>query len=471
MAPVRHNHNWSDSDEEERPSGVETNVLLGIPDGKIETETDLIDAAVSRIGGLPALLPTKEPAFTSCACKSCFQPMELLVQLWCPFENSPMDRALYVWGCARSGCQGKASSVRAWRGLRYNETYAAKLKQKENKRLELQRQQAEKDQQATLVSQPSAQYNPFIMAEHLGGNVQNLFGFGAHPLDMSILSKVPTGTPSCDPKKAREIYDNNNDDFDENDESESDVESSELSLITALTSTTISESVWKCAPSYPPLYLSTITEYLPPRAVPKLPDGLDVGDLQDDEKKEKDITWAKEKYEDSLVVDQVFEKFSQRVAIEGKQCIRYELGGTPLPFASDEVSDLLWPKPASDTPPTTKPDFKVIWPSWRAYDATKVPRCPSCNASRVFECQLMPNLINVLRPTWEGEAGGRVEKMTDEERRKQIEMSLKKSVINKDEKRGMEWGTCLIFSCERDCLDDGKEYAWREEVVYIQWDV
>ena len=43
---------WSDSDQEEL-SDVETSVLLGVPDGPIDVETDLFDAAVSRIGGLP----------------------------------------------------------------------------------------------------------------------------------------------------------------------------------------------------------------------------------------------------------------------------------------------------------------------------------------------------------------------------------------------------------------------------------
>jgi len=107
----------------------------------------------------------------------------------------------------------------------------------------------------------------------------------------------------------------------------------------------------------------------------------------------------------TLELDQVFEKLSNgsRFVISNSFSVfgsqsphRYKLGGSPLPFTSDKVSDLHRPKPPSDTPPTTKSDLRVIRPSWRTYDATQVPQCPSCNASRVLECQLMPNLINVL---------------------------------------------------------------------------
>ena len=45
-------HEWSDSDDEDL-LGVETSVLLGIPDGPADVPTDLSDAAVSRIGGHP----------------------------------------------------------------------------------------------------------------------------------------------------------------------------------------------------------------------------------------------------------------------------------------------------------------------------------------------------------------------------------------------------------------------------------
>jgi len=119
--------NWSDSDDEVL-SDLETSVLLGVPDGFIETIADINDAAVSRIGGHPvrsishmyhyshfldlyslikAFLPSHELPFSSSHCKICSSPCELLVQLWCPFENSPMDRAVYIWGCAKLLCQGQ----------------------------------------------------------------------------------------------------------------------------------------------------------------------------------------------------------------------------------------------------------------------------------------------------------------------------------------------------------------------------
>lgn len=118
---------WSD-EEDDDIIRTETSVFLGIPDGPVGSTSDLKDAAVSRIGGLPvrfipikprisillsiydqpsqALLSHKVP-FESSRCQHCKNPMELLVQLWAPFENSPYDRAVYVWGCARSGCQRK----------------------------------------------------------------------------------------------------------------------------------------------------------------------------------------------------------------------------------------------------------------------------------------------------------------------------------------------------------------------------
>ncbi|KAJ6591843.1 programmed cell death protein 2 [Mycena vulgaris] len=441
MPPID-DDDWSDSDEE-AVSEVETSVLLGTPDGAITTAADLADAAVSRVGGHPAFLPSNEPPFESSCCKICSRPMELLVQMWCPFENSPMDRALYVWGCAASDCQSKDGCIRAWRGLRYNDTYAAKLEKK----------LAKQKEKKTIAEKPKPKANPFSTS---GASNPTPFGLGAQ-----IFGDSSPAAPS--PPNAQEE--------DETSDAESDTGSSDDELLTALAATTVEESPWKSAPSYPPLYLSTCSEYLPGQPQLKLPPGVQVVDpLDEPSKGGKDVSWIAEAYENSLDVDQVFERFTKRVGYEGDQCVRYELEGTPLPYASDSVLDSLFPVPPAPPLPVTKPAFTVVPPTKRSYNPASIPPCPVCKSKRVFECQLMPNLVNVLRS---GDADDKSKKLTDEERRKLVEQELKHG--SSDGRRGMEWGTCLIFSCSKDCAltDGGKEAreSWREEMVLVQWGV
>ena len=109
----------------------------------------------------------------------------------------------------------------------------------------------------------------------------------------------------------------------------------------------------------------------------------------------------------------------------------------------------------------TKAVYKVVPAVGRVYDASSVPKCSGCGSRRVFECQLTPNLINVLRPSWADDS----KKLTDSERRAALKREL--AGDNKEAKRGLEWGTCLVYSCEKDCSDG----CWKEEVVYVQWDI
>ncbi|EGO28781.1 hypothetical protein SERLADRAFT_406196 [Serpula lacrymans var. lacrymans S7.9] len=458
MAPVE--DDWSDS-EDELGSEVETAVLLGIPDGPIDTQSDLADAAVSRIGGTPAFLPAREPSLSSSQCANCAETMELLVQLWCPFEDSPMDRALYVWGCARSSCQKKDGSIRAWRGIRRNEAYAKKLEKKLAKK-----KQKEPISQSATSQQKTAKVNPF--------SLQNSAAASPFGLGTQIFGQSPPPPRDPSPPPPEESVE----------ESDAESDSSEESLITALASTGLSSSPWISAPSYPPLYLSTTSEYVPPPPKAKLPPGVQIQDpLDDDEMKKssKDGGWSLEGYENSLEIDSVFDRFTKRVGYEGEQCIRYELKGVPLPFSSDKLFDKLFPAPPAPPLPVTKPDFKVVPVQKRTYTPASVPRCPICNSPRVFECQLMPNLINVLRSASKDagkETGGRRKKAgleSDEERRKAVEAALRAS--GSPEKRAMEWGTCMVFSCENDCCIGDAESgggkcteSWREEVVLVQWD-
>ncbi|KAI0691233.1 programmed cell death protein 2 [Cytidiella melzeri] len=461
MAP-QSDDDWSDSDDDEG-SDMETTVQLGIPDGPLESASDLLDAAVSRIGGHPAFLTSPEPPIDSALCKNCSTPMELLLQVWCPMEGSPCDRALYVWGCARGVCQKLEGSVRAWRGLRFNEQYAVKLqKQKEQQRQKELAKAKAVEEEAKRKS--AAKTNPFSMNVSSGG--PNLFGLGTHTFGVSTTVRETTEEESSSDsgEEGHSLEDDESDEDEDEDERDEDE-----ALVTALAAATLDSSAWASTPAYDVLYLSTIAEYISSASKPKVPKEAQVDEDCLETRKSKDSTWATEGYENSLEIDHVFERFSKRVGNEGEQCLRYELGGMPLPFASDKVFDRLFPAPSKPNLPVTRPDAMVIPPAKRTYEPSSIPACPHCKGKRVFECQLMPNLINVLKKT--GEEKEKT-KQSDAERRKEVEKVLKGGTNL--ERAGMEWGTCIVFSCEKDCCVEAErdvQSCWREEVVLVQWDV
>lgn len=143
----------------------------------------------------------------------------------------------------------------------------------------------------------------------------NMFGIGAQ-----IFGDTPS-TSLVEPKP-----DENDNPENENDHANDDESSSEDELLSVMASVTVVDSPWKAAPSYPPLYLSTVSEYLPPQSKSKPLHETQVTDSLDDKDhkggKDKDISWASEPYEDSLELDHVFERFTKRVAYEGEQCVR-----------------------------------------------------------------------------------------------------------------------------------------------------
>ncbi|KAI0788810.1 programmed cell death protein 2 [Abortiporus biennis] len=431
---------WSDSEEEfEEDSPVQ----LGVPDGPVESSADILDPVVSRIGGLPAFFaaPTLPP-FESSQCKRCSNLMQMLLQIWCPFENSPNDRILYIWGCARGECQREKGSVRAWRALRFNQKYALKLERRQARQLEKEKAFAAAEA-ARKKAKDSAKVNPFSLKAPAGA---------AGGLGSSIFDDDEEDEKEDD--SIDEIKNDVQDFSDSDDEGEVDA------LVEALASSSLEDSFWKAAPAYSPLYLSTVSEEPPAKSKVSIPKESDI----DDEHKAKDNAWLSEGYENSLDIDHTFERFTRRIEPQGEQCLRYDLGGTPLPFGSDDVFETIFPVPKPTSQMVTKSAFVVpkAGPR-RVYDASSVPRCSHCGGGRVFECQLMPNLISMLKSEHNyGDVGSR--KQSQEERRRELEELLKSS------KGGMEWGTCLIFSCEKDCGGEEGANGWFEEVVLVQWD-
>ncbi|KAG8920178.1 hypothetical protein FRC00_010386, partial [Tulasnella sp. 408] len=223
-----------------------------------------------------------------------------------------------------------------------------------------------------------------------------------------------------------------------------------------------------------------VSEYLVPEAKPKqllknvkVSDGLD--DLDAAGGGGGGGKWKTETYERDSATDEIFSRFSKRVVNEGKQCLRYELSGVPLPYHNDSVYKKLFAPTPSTAYNVTRPSQHAT--TGRTYDPSWIPKCPACGGPRTFEAQLMPNLITVLkRPEDDAKRG----KQSDVERRNELARVLLKQnpggTGSDGVKTGMEWGTCMVFSCLGDCrLGEGgaKEEVsdcWREEFVLVQWE-
>ncbi|XP_062542166.1 programmed cell death protein 2 isoform X1 [Armigeres subalbatus] len=119
-----------------------------------------------------------------------------------------------------------------------------------------------------------------------------------------------------------------------------------------------------------------------------------IGELSEVSESEMD-TYAEQ------LEDKHFEKFKQRVAFDPDQVLRYDRKGKPL-----------WLSP--------------IVPS-------EIPDCELCHGPRVFEFQIMPQLLNSLK------------------------------------NENIDWGTLAIFTCEQSCSTPDncyiKEYVFKQDVI------
>ena len=129
----------------------------------------------------------------------------------------------------------------------------------------------------------------------------------------------------------------------------------------------------------------------------------------------------KDLYESSI--DKTFQKFSDRIAQNSEQVLRYEFKGQPLLYSgNDDVAT------------------RFVVPHGKRGAPRGIPRCDSCGAQRVFELQLVPGLI--------------------------FELEKEESMDLDD---GMEWGTIIIGTCANNCGESGA-ISFKEEWAGVQWE-
>lgn len=410
----------SDTDEDV------SSVLLALPDGPLEA-ADASSFTTSKIGGHAAFPPVKGVP-DRVECKACGEAMPLLAQVYAPLVDGENDRTLYVFACPRHACRRKEGSVRALRASKRNEAYVADVAAKKAAA-----------EAAAAAERERARKNPFTASAP--SEQQGLFG--AQPL-FGAAAPNPFAAPAPAEKKEEQA-----------------APAAEMAKLEIEEGEPVVHQ--PPLPAYlPAQYLSTIDEYLPP------PDSDD-GDISDDEDEspEQAAEWRDADGWDKILpksVDDVFEKFVRRLesAEDGRaQVLRYDFGAVPLAYQStSSVFKTLFPGA-----PTKKPSSEEEDPNLADYYTEKsIPKCTRCGAKRTFELQLVPQLINVLRPDAFASNGENVVKkevksMTEEERKKELERIAKGDDANADGVADMEWGSVYVFGCEGDCIGVGEEYC------------
>lgn len=375
----------------------------------------------------------KAPSAALARCGSCKDMMVLLLQLNAELPNKfpGHDRRLFVFGCRRQTCQRQQGSMRAIRGTRISKEVVEALKAaKEAEEAEEKKRQEEAKKKTEGPGLGNALFggssagaggaNPFSSgnANPFGGS-----GSGASSNPFAGGSSNPFSSASAAPAKQEEAPKK---------------EDPAASLPKTFAETLNLNNTQKVTQGPPP----------PPEAWPsadKLPKPYPVSYLSEADYETLDLEPApvpqktameiddtpdqgagggidKEVFESTM--DEVFQKFADRLAQNPDQSIRYEYGGTPLLYSK-------------------KDNVGKVLSAAAAAKKSGMPRCGNCGAGRVFEVQMTPQAIAELE--------------------EQDSMGLE----------GMEWGTVIVGVCEADCLARGcgeDEAGYVEEWCGVQWE-
>ncbi|KAI9597264.1 programmed cell death protein 2 [Syncephalis fuscata] len=417
-------------------------VYLGYPDIEVEKNDATADAQQTYIGGHPIWLDdTQMPDNQIIKCGGCGNPMYLLVQSYAPLEHRPHERVLYVWGCNRRQCMRKPNSFRALRAVQMNQSYARKLAANKESR---------KKSTAPLVNSHHSATNKTAMQS----TSQSSMGFGVSTQSTNTFSLGDLWNTSTEPSLVSNIL------FSEqNNEADILVEKLNSIALDSLPEIKLKNTKheWPTKlPAFKHYWIDIEEEFLEQHSLDKLKEKyakyMELQSMEesiDDNHGHEGTDWDPEPYEKSWKpkgFDKAFKKFTEIVQENPEQCIRYQWKGNPLLYTQqDETAALLHSALSSSS----------LVP----------PPCPVCGAPRIFELQLMPNLLSALATS------------TYRQSNRNDQHSDNADPLD----MGMEWGTIFVLTCEQDCfsrdsaiedsaIEDGA-VRFHEELVLLQHEI
>ncbi|XP_038223711.1 programmed cell death protein 2-like isoform X1 [Dermochelys coriacea] len=370
----------------------EPRVLLGLRDAALpDPGRDNLQPpswATSKLGGSPNCAPSVTMTYPSCGI--CGAILMHIVQIYCPLEGSLFQRVINVFACAVKGCWGKSESWKVLRSqylqMQGKETQDCKLKQKQENNF------ATKD-----WCDGADDWGICDETEYPVQTTSHLLG-----LNTVSSSSLSTATECA----------------------------SQFQGLSLSETTDISDSLHRpvpcgdgivmptLCPRFQSYYISVVDEedyigYVDTDHAHKLlkeyqqREGIDLEQLMSESFVGEGDN---EKYEKSEGKnrDHVFHKFMKRISSCREQILRYSWGGQPL-FITCPSSSI----------------------------NKMVPVCNSCGSNRVFEFQLMPALVSML---------------------KSVDADL-----------SVEFGTVIVYTCERSCWPANHQNPL-EEFIFIQED-
>lgn len=380
-----------------------TNVTLGY------AATESTGDDISHLGGHPTWLDTQSPPSAALAkCKVCDGYMSLLLQLNADLQQFfPHDeRRLHLLCCRKKTCSKKFGSIRAFREVKKPEV----REKKENKPAEIPKEDPQQGLGAALfggISPPSKPNggNPFSLSS--GGSSSGPTNPFASIGSPSTLAAKPPQTPVVDPQPPVESF------------------ASKLKIGVKSHPEPAQDNTivpWPEASEFPTPFTSFHLDAYP-EELEKETDGNANAEASKVQYDTEDSGGAAEKDTFESALDKTFQKFSDRVAQNPEQVLRYEFKGDPLLYSgTDNVAT------------------RFVVPHGKSGAVRGMPRCEKCGSQRVFELQLVPGLIYELE--------------------KDEAMDLED---------GMEWGTIILGTCANNCGEAGT-VSFREEWVGVQWE-